>query len=227
METALNRAIDLLQAWDGNETVGSTAAAIYEVWIAKHLGKAVVAKATPEAARAIVKEGHLEAILSLFEHPDATLPATARDEVILSSLSEALGELKEKLGPDMRTWTWGRLHTANWSPPIGVLADPQLKAQMSVGPLQTPGSASTPRAQTYRDSDFTVTAGASVRMVLDVGQWDNSVIMNTPGQSGDPLSAHYRDLFPMWAEGAYVPLAFSREAVDLVAESVIKLSPAN
>jgi hypothetical protein len=31
----------------------------------------------------------------------------------------------------------------------------------------------------------------------------------------------------MWAEGAYAPLAFSREAVDRVAESVIKLRPAN
>ncbi|HVY88420.1 MAG TPA: penicillin acylase family protein, partial [Hyphomonadaceae bacterium] len=227
METDLDRAIGLLQAWDGNETVNSTAAAIYEVWIAKHLGKAVVAKATPEAARDLVRSGHLEAILTLFEHPDATLSATERDSVILASLSESLAELREKLGPDMRTWTWGRLHTANWTPATGVLADPQLKAQMSVGPLQTPGSSSTPRAQSYRDSDFTVTAGASVRMVMDVGQWDNSVIMNTPGQSGDPLSAHYRDLFPMWAEGVYVPLAFTREAVDRVAESVIKLSPAN
>ena len=98
---------------------------------------------------------------------------------------------------------------------------------MSVGPLQTPGSASTPRAQTYRASDFTVTAGASVRMVMDAGAWDNSVVMNTPGQSGDPYSAHYRDLFPLWAEGSYVPLAFTREAVDRVAERVIKLTPAN
>ena len=61
---------------------------------------------------------------------------------------------------------------------------------------------------------------------MDVGAWDNSVVMNTPGQSGDPYSVHYRDLFPLWAEGSYVPLAFSREAVDRVAEKVIKLTPA-
>jgi penicillin amidase len=70
-------------------------------------------------------------------------------------------------------------------------------------------------------------AGASVRLVMDVGAWDNSKMMNTPGQSADPYSAHYRDLFPMWAEGSYVPLAFSREAVDRVAERVIMLTPAN
>jgi penicillin amidase len=97
---------------------------------------------------------------------------------------------------------------------------------MSVGPLETPGSASTPRAQAYRATDFSVIAGASVRMVMDVGQWDNSVVMNTPGQSDDPMSAHYRDLFPMWAEGSYVPLRFSRAAVERDAEDHIRLTPA-
>ena len=64
-------------------------------------------------------------------------------------------------------------------------------------------------------------------MVLDAGAWDNSMVMNSPGQSADPFSAHYRDLFPLWAEGRYVPLAFSREAVDRVAGRVIRLTPAS
>ena len=62
-------------------------------------------------------------------------------------------------------------------------------------------------------------------MVLDVGAWDNSVVVNTPGQSGDPYSAHYRDLFPVWAAGGYVPLVYSREAVLNNAETVIEAAP--
>jgi penicillin amidase len=152
-------------------------------------------------------------------------PVEARNAIVLESLEGALAELRERLGPDMLTWTWGRLHQAKWAPAIASLADAELAAQMSVGPLQTPGSSSTPRAQSYRSSDFSVTAGASVRLVLDVGAWDNSVFINSPGQSADPYSAHYRDLFPKWAEGAYAPLAFSRAAVDRVAERVIRLTP--
>lgn len=226
----VDHAIKVLTSWDGNETVDSQAAAIYEVWANKHLGKAVVAKVTPAAARELVGGGHLEAIVTYLEKPDSRLgakPVEARNTIILESLKAATDELAQKLGGEPRTWTWGRLHQAKWDPAISVLADPQLKAQMSIGPLQTPGSSSTPRAQSYRASDFNVTAGASVRMVMDVGAWDNSVVMNTPGQSGDPYSAHYRDLFPMWAEGSYVPLAFTREAVDRVAERVIKLKPAD
>ncbi len=77
----------------------------------------------------------------------------------------------------------------------------------------------------YRPSDFRVIAGASVRLVMDVGAWDNSVCINSPGQSGDPRSPHYRDLAPLWAKGEYLPLLYSRAAVDEAAETVIKLTP--
>lgn len=81
-------------------------------------------------------------------------------------------------------------------------------------------------AATWRPDDFRVIAGASFRMVLDVGAWDNSVAINTPGQSGNPESPHYRDLFPKWVKGEYVPLAYSRKAVEAATETVISLTPA-
>jgi len=227
-DAAMAQALALLKAWNHEESTGSVAAAIYEVWATKHLGKATAAKAAPEAARKLIDNGQLQAVIEYLEHPDSALgadPAAARDAILLQSLQSALAELNQRLGPDMTAWAWGRLHRATFEPAIAVLADPELRAQMSVGPLQTPGSSSTPRAQTYRASDFSVIAGASVRLVMDVGAWDNSIAMNTPGQSDDPMSAHYRDLFPMWAQGSYVPLRFSRAAVDRDAEDLIHLSP--
>jgi penicillin G amidase len=226
-DAALTQALKLLNAWNHEESTGSAAAAIYEVWATKHLGKTTVAKVAPDAAR-LIDNGHLQAVIEYLEHPDGALgadPAAARDAILLESMRGALAELNQRLGPDMATWSWGRLHHATFEPAVAVLADPELRAQMSVGPLQTPGSSSTPRAQAYRPSDFSVIGGASVRLVMDVGAWDNSVAMNTPGQSDDPMSAHYRDLFPMWAQGSYVPLRFSRAAVDGDAEDVIHLSP--
>jgi len=222
------RALTLLKQWDHDETVGSAAAAIYEVWLSEHLGKAIVAVATPAAARPIVENGSPDAVISYLEHPDAALgpnPTAARDRLLLASLGEALAELKTRLGPDMTSWSWGRLHHATFEPAVAVLADSTLRAQMSMGPLELPGSASTPRAATYRTLDYAAIGGASVRMVLDAGQWDNSVVINTPGQSGDPFSPHYRDLFALWAAGDYVPLLFSRAAVEREAESVITLTP--
>ena len=69
------------------------------------------------------------------------------------------------------------------------------------------------------------TAGASLRVVIDLADWDSAIATNTPGQSGDPRSPHYADLFPLWARGRYVPLPFSKAAVDKRAEHRETLNP--
>ena len=221
-DPAVGRALAYLEAWDANETTDSVAATIYETWAVKHLGRHTAAAANlPDAARKLIGAGSPDPTLTWLE----AQPAKVRDPILLASLTDAIAELNTRLGPDMATWTWGRLHQAKFVPAIATLADPQLAAQMTVGPLQVPGSASTPRAATWRAEDFQQTAGASVRVVLDVGAWDNSMAINTPGQSADPASPHYRDLFPLWAAGTYVPLRFSRPAVESDAEVVMTLTP--
>jgi len=68
---------------------------------------------------------------------------------------------------------------------------------------------------------------STVRMDLDVGDGDKSMAVNTPGQSGDPFSPYYRDLFPLWSAGGFVPLLYSRQAIDRAAWLVVHVSPMN
>ena len=68
-------------------------------------------------------------------------------------------------------------------------------------------------------------AGASVRFVVDVGNWDASVCINAPGQSGDPSSPHYRDLAPLWAKGEYVPFLYTDAAVEAAVDFRVELTP--
>ena len=53
-DPATSQGLGLLRSWDYRATVDSAAAALFEVWMTKHLGKVAVAKATPEAARALI-----------------------------------------------------------------------------------------------------------------------------------------------------------------------------
>jgi penicillin amidase len=218
----VSRALAQLKGWDANESLESVPAAIYEVWVNKHLIPAAIgAFASPEA-RGAIRSSSPDAVLTYLE----SQPGARRDPVLLSSLASAMTELKARLGPEMATWHWGRLHHARFTPAVAGLAGDEMGAQMSLGPLAIPGSASTPRAATYSMETFDQTAGASVRFVLDVGAWDNSMAINTPGQSLDRFSPHYRDLFPLWAAGAYVPLRYTRPAVEADAETVMRLTPA-
>jgi penicillin amidase len=225
---AASQALGLLRNWDYRTTVDSPAAALFEVWMSKHLGKAAVAKATPEAARALIAVPDIAAVIDLLENPDASLgadPRAGRDAVLLESLASAVNEVRQLLGPDPSNWAWGKLHHIAFVHALAPLADDATRAQLTVGRLAMGGSAFSPRAAAYRPSDFSIISGASFRMVLDVGNWDQSVTINTPGQSGDPYSSHYRDLAPLWAGGDYVPLLYSRAAVERAASKVFRLMP--
>lgn len=147
-----------------------------------------------------------------------------RDALLLATLDAAWAETRARLGDDARRWRWGDLHQALFEHPLAKL--PGGGGRLNVGPLPVGGDANTLDATMLRTEDFRLIGSASFRMVLDVGNWDASWTVNTPGQSGDPRSRHYADLAPLWARGGYVPMLFSRGAIDKAVEQKIVLTPA-
>jgi penicillin amidase len=73
--------------------------------------------------------------------------------------------------------------------------------------------------------DFRQGHGASFRLIADLADWDRSVATSVPGQSGESGSPHYDDLLPLWAEGRYFPLVYSRAAVERETRERLLLRP--
>ena len=69
-------------------------------------------------------------------------------------------------------------------------------------------------------------AGPSLRAVIDVGAWHNSRFVLPGGQSGNPLSPHYDDLFELWRRGEGVPIAFTPQEMKAAAVTTLELRPA-
>jgi len=97
------------------------------------------------------------------------------------------------------------------------------KREFQLGPVPRPGDGNTVNATS--GNAFQQTSGASWREILDVGDWDRSVITNVPGESGDPGSKHYGDLLEDWAHGRYHPLPYTRKAVEAALDERILLTP--
>lgn len=94
-----------------------------------------------------------------------------------------------------------------------------------VGPVPRSGDGETVGATGYSGDSFEQVEGASYREILDLSDWDKSVAVNTPGQSGQPGSPHYSDLLSLWSEGKYFPLSYSRSAVEKVQTDKLELEP--
>jgi penicillin amidase len=93
------------------------------------------------------------------------------------------------------------------------------------GEFARPGDGNTVNATS--GSGYLQTAGASYRQIIDVSDWDKSVMTNTPGESGNPESPHYSDLAQPWSQGKYHPMPFTRKAVEAATEHRLTLVPSS
>jgi penicillin amidase len=213
-------ALDLLKGWGHRLTAESGAAALFEIWWSEHLRPALFRQLVDRPhVLALIGEGDIGTVLDHLEARagDAGFPA-----LMLDSLATAFADCENRMGADPSDWAWGRVHQAMFEHAASAVK-PDHRESFNVGLLPFYGSDSTPMNGSYRPNDFRLTSGASFRIVVDVGAWDNSFCINTPGQSGDPRSPHYRDLAPIWAIGDYVPLLYSEEAIEDAAELRIRL----
>jgi penicillin G amidase len=233
-------AMSLLTNWDSELRPDSAAGALFEVWYRRHLRPALLRQALKQVVREDQVEAALRAItpdeilladprvdLDLLERPAGRLgpnPDATLDEVLRSSLREAVADIEQLLGPDRQQWAWGRLHTSRLVHPLSPLFDEPTRDRLAVGPVERGGSGDTVGNTAYT-ANFVQSGGSTFRIVIDVGNWDGSLVMNSPGQSGDPDSPHYADLFEPWGRGEAFPLLYSREAVEAATEQRVHLRP--
>jgi penicillin amidase len=222
---AAARARDVLMSWDFVLDKDSVAAGIYEMWQRRLLAN-IRDLFLPGSVQGAINLS-LKRTIDWLMSPGGEFgvnPLAGRDELLTRSLDEAVAELTKKLGPDTNSWKYGqeKYHHALVRHPLADAVNTKMRGMLNVGPAPRGGDAFTVTASGGTDNQ---TAGGSFKIIADTEDWDNSVGQNNPGQSGNPESPHYRDLFEMWSQGKYFPIAYSRKKVESVAEERILLQP--
>jgi penicillin G amidase len=215
--TATRTVADLLLKWDGALREDSAPAVVYELW-ALELTTLVMDKVIPPQARTVVPPWGTSKVVSELEK----LPA-GRDSLLLTALGAARARVQTLQGDDPARWSWGALHHVYFRHALD--AAPGGAALFDRGPFPRSGDGDVVQATSPDRKTFEQVAGASYREIFDLGDWDRSLAVNVPGQSGQPGSPHYDDLLPLWREGRYFQLAYSRKAVDGVTTDVLDLTP--
>ncbi|GAB2559377.1 penicillin acylase family protein [Spirosoma areae] len=212
------QALSYLRRWDYKLEPNSVAAAIYVAW-EEQLKLAVYQEKVPERARPYLTSLPTKRIL------DALLvPTPTRNDRLLTCLDRAVADLTNRLGPKMENWIYGQ-HTNKHitiTHPLSGLVDPDMQKKLNFGPVSRGGNGETVNATA---NSLNQTHGASFRILVDTENWDKTLGINSPGQSGNPDSPHYGDLFPVWAENNYFPVFFSKEKIKTVVEQTTVLQP--
>ena len=66
---------------------------------------------------------------------------------------------------------------------------------------------------------------SSLRAIYDLADPQASLFIHPGGQSGNPLSAHYRSFAPLWARGDYVPMITDRARLEAGGVQRLLLKP--
>jgi penicillin amidase len=133
-------------------------------------------------------------------------PPQISREQIEARLRTAIESLAKNQGADRSEWRWGRMHRRSFPHPF------------------LPGF-NLPTAERSGGAGTVAADGASYREIFDVADWDRSLVINTPGQSGQPGSPFYDNLLEEWASNRYFTLAFSKSAVEKAAAHRLRLTP--
>lgn len=231
--------LDMLLRWDGHLTTDSAAAALFEVWYRRHLRPELLRT----ALRRIVPAHEVDAAMKRMATRDSRgdprvdldLVEDARAmigtdnpgliDIVERTLRSAVADIERLLGTARSGWSWGRLHSAHVRHPLSPVLTSLPWDQLAAGPLPQQGSGDTV-CNTLYASGFRQVHGATFRVVIDVGSWDESRAMNAPGQSGQLDGHKSTSLFEPWMRGESFPLLYSRAAVQDATEHVITLRPA-
>ena len=207
----------LLADWDHKLTTDSPAAALWNVWYYRHLGPALGETLSKEPGAASPRID-TQTVLKM-------LTTELGQTIALNTLDAAWHETRDLLGDEPSDWQWGDLHKIKFSHPLLSLASGDLKAQMAIPEYPRGGSENTTNNTGYNPDNFLVRSGASFRMVLDVGNWDDAKMTNAPGQSGNPGSPYYDNLLKNWATDSHLPMVYSRARVEAHKAFTITLEP--
>ncbi|WP_350350601.1 penicillin acylase family protein [Microbacterium sp. A8/3-1] len=230
--TGPREAVELLHAWDAQNTASSAAAAYANV-----LWSNLVQNIFGRREQPLPIDGQARlftVVASMLEDPsdplwtNAELDVDGMDEMLALSAEDAYDELSGLQGTAVTLWNWGDLHAITLrSDTLGASGIAPIEALFNRGPFRVGGGASVVNATGWElGTSYATTTVPSMRMVVDLSDFDASTWIHLTGASGHAFDEHYTDQTADWATGIQRPWAFSAKAVEAAATHTLVLTPA-
>ncbi len=143
------------------------------------------------------------------------------------ALERATNFLAKRYGEDIDGWKWSKAHYAysahdvfNRLPLVGELFEVR---------LPNGGAHNTVNAAGFNvrevETPFVQNHGPTYRAIYDLDPLGQSYFIQNTGQSGNPLSSHYRDFAQLWRDGRYVPILMNRARIEARTIGTLRLLP--
>jgi penicillin amidase len=213
---------DTLRNWDFTQPADSAAAAYFNV-VWRNLLELTFNDQLPEGTRPDGGSRWFEVMRTVIMQPNSawwdnvgTTQRESRDDILREALVNARAEITTKMARDPSGWQWGRLHKLTLTnQTLGKSGIGVVDKLFNRGPYELGGGSSLVNATSWDATEgYTVTSTPSMRMVVDLSDFDKSRWINLTGVSGHAFMSNYTDQTELWVRGDTLPWAFTRGAVE-------------
>ena len=193
--------------WDNKLNKNSVEATIYVNWernIINEFNKEYV----PDKVKGLIRV-QLFKIMNKLYNMDEKL----RNNFLKKTFISSINDLKSKFGDKTDDWVYGQdgYKHIKVKHPLEEIVNDSIYKILSFQKYPRGGNGYTVGAT---GSNLSQSHGATFKVIIDTKDWDNSLASNSPGQSGDPSSLFYRNLYKDWAEDKYFNLLYSKEKIE-------------
>jgi penicillin amidase len=200
--------------WNQRLEPTSIEAGIYVAW-EDEIQRLAHEKFVPENVKKHLGKLQLKRILDWIQKPkDSPFKSdSSRNSFLMEAFKNAVGNLKKSLGEEPLQWQYGQeaYKHSSITHALGAVASSQYAKKLNLPSLPRGGNAYTPGST---GSNKRQSSGASFRMIVNTGDWDATIGTNAPGQSGNPDSPFYTNLYEDWAKDVYFPVYYSKEKIE-------------
>jgi len=234
-DPALAEALGALRRWDFRCGVESVGATVFHLAYQFAFENTLKDEMSEGIYRAFENDLTVDtAFDNLLERPDAALfddrrteQIETRDQVLVKSVKDAVGLLRQEFGREVEGWRWGGIHLLEMEHmAFGQVS--VLRRLFNVGPFPMPGGRHTINNAYFALGDrerLWTLAGSSFREVHDLSRADSMLAIISLGQSGQRWSPHYRDQTEKWLKGEYLELSLDPETIRRESEGELVLTP--
>jgi penicillin amidase len=222
----------LLRGWDFQQGQDSAAAAYFNaVW--RHLLSGLFDE-LPGDHRPDGYDRWFEVVRGLLGQPSSrwwdvkgTAAVETEADVLGAALRDGAAELTKRYGDDPAKWRWGAMHQLTLrNPTFGTSGIGVIEWLFNGSAVDAAGGPDTVNATGWdATEDYEVSHVPSMRMIVDLGNLDNSRWVNLTGVSGHAFTDHYLDQTELWRTGQTFPMRWNRETIQREARDTQTLRP--
>jgi len=215
----LRDSVDALEKWDGEVKVDSPVAPLAFQMRAAFRNRILTAALGPDLFK-VYGWANFETTLDrlLSEQPKEWLPKEFNSyaDLLRACYGDARQLLTKNLGADESKWKWGEMQKVRFNHLLAVV--PLIGVQFAIPPLPQNGVGSL-------GATVNVGSNVSMRFIADPSDWDKTQHGISLGESGVPLSPHWKDQLDDWRNVTPRAFPFTKAAVESATKETLVLEP--